>query len=89
LREYVRWYEWGGESIQEIGTRPGHSGADESRLLKILADATHAETVKLPPEDYLRLCIWLDANVPFYGTYEKEAHLAQKAGQSVPPPTVQ
>lgn len=89
LRPYVRWYEWGGESIQEIGTRPGHSGADESRLLKILKDATHAEHVRLPPEDYMRLCIWLDANVPFYGTYEKEAELAQKAGQAVPPPPVQ
>jgi len=86
LREYVRWYEWGGESIQEIGTRPGHSGADESRLLKVLTDKTHAKDVSLPPEDNLRLCIWLDSNVPFYGTYEKETQLAQKAGQAVSPP---
>ncbi len=89
LREYVRWYEWGGASIQEIGTRPGHSGADESRLLKVLKDAVHADHVNLPPEDYLRLCIWLDANVPFYGTYENEAQLAQKAGRAVPPPSIQ
>jgi len=89
LREYVRWYEWGGESIQEIGTRPGHSGADESRLLKVIEDATHAKAVALPREDYLRLCLWLDANVPFYGIYEKEAQSAQKAGQTVPPPLVQ
>jgi hypothetical protein len=89
LRDYVRWYEWGDKSIQEIGTRPGHGGADESRLLKVLKDAAHAEHVRLPPEDYLRLCIWLDANVPFYGTYEKEAQLAQKAGWAVPPPPVQ
>jgi hypothetical protein len=89
LRKYVRWYEWGDESIQEIGTRPGHSGADESRLLAILNDATHARQVELPPEDCLHLCIWLDANVPFYGTYEKDAQVAQKAGQAVPPPPVQ
>jgi len=89
LRAYVRWYEWGEKSIQEIGTRPGHSGADESPLLKVLRDATHAEHVSLPPEDYLRLCIWLDANVPFYGTYEKEAQSAQKAGQAVPAPSAQ
>ncbi len=89
LRQYVRWYEWGGESIQEIGTRPGHSGADESRLLNVLKDMTHTESINLPPEDYRRLCIWLDANVPFYGTYEKEAQLAQKAGQVVPAPSVQ
>ena len=32
---------------------------------------------------------WLDANAPFYGTYEKEAQLAQQTGQTVAPPTVQ
>jgi hypothetical protein len=89
LRPYVRWYEWGGNSIQEIGTRPGHIGADESRLLKILEDPTHTQDLKLPEEDYLRLCIWLDANVPFYGTYEKDAQTAQQAGRAVPPPTLQ
>ncbi len=89
LRPHVRWYEWGGASIREIGTHPGHIGADESRLLKIIEDATHARHVKLPEEDYLRLCLWLDANAPFYGTYEKEAQVAQQAGHSVPPPAVQ
>jgi hypothetical protein len=89
LRPYVRWYEWGGQSIREIGTQPGHSGADESRLLKIVQDATHKQHVQLPREDYLRLCLWLDANAPFYGTYEKEAQAAQQAGRSVPPPEVQ
>ena len=29
------------------------------------------------------------ANVPFYGTYEKEAEVAQQAGRTVPPPEVQ
>lgn len=54
-----------------------------------MEDATHAGRINLPKEDYLRLCIWLDANAPFYGTYEKEAQLAQKAGRVVPPPPVQ
>ncbi len=89
LRPYVRWYEWGGKSIREIGTQPGHSGADESRLLQVLRDTTHQQQVQLPQEDYLRLCLWLDANVPFYGTYEKEAQIAQQAGRVVPPPELQ
>ena len=89
LRDYVRWYEWGSSSIREIGTQPGHSGADESRLLKVVHDATHAGCVSLPKEDYVRLCIWLDGNAPFYGTYEKQAQLAQKAGRALPPPQVQ
>lgn len=89
LKPYVRWYEWGDRSIREIGTRPGQIGADESPLLRILRDATHAEHVSLPQDDYLRLCIWLDGNAPFYGTYEKEANLAQQAGQAVPAPALQ
>jgi hypothetical protein len=89
LKPYVRWYEWGDKSIREIGTRPGEIGADQSRLLRILRDQIHAEHVNLPRDDYLRLCIWLDANVPFYGTYEKGTNVAQQAGQAVPPPTVQ
>jgi len=89
LKPYVRWYEWGGASIHEIGTRPGQSGADESGLLRILDDELHAEHVMLPPHDKLRLCIWLDANAPFYGTYDKETQIAQKAGRAVPPPKLQ
>ena len=89
LKPFVRWYEWGGASIHEIGTRPGQSGADESRLLKILDDDSHREQVELSPQDYRKLCIWLDANAPFYGTYDKEAQFAQKAGRTVSPPQVQ
>lgn len=89
LREYVRWHEWGGKSITQMVTRPGHIGADESPLLKVLEDSVHAECVDLPEEDLLSLQIWLDANAPFYGTYEQPAQLAQKAGQAVPPPLVQ
>ena len=47
------------------------------------------QATALVHEAYLRLCLWLDANVPFYGTYEKEAQLAQQAGRAVPPPEVQ
>ena len=89
LKPYVRWYEWGGASIHEIGTRPGQIGADESRLLRILDDEHHAGHVTLPPPDTLRLCLWLDANAPFYGTYDKETQIAQKAGHAVPPPRLQ
>ena len=89
LKPFVRWYEWGDKTIREIGTEPGRSGADESRLLKVIADKTHARHVTLSPEDDLCLTLWLDANVPFYGTYEKETQLAQQTGQAVPPPSVQ
>jgi hypothetical protein len=89
LRPYIKWYEWGGSSITQEVTRPGRIGADESPLMKILADQTHKEQVNLGPEDRLRLYIWLDGNVPFYGTYGKEEQLAQKAGKVVSPPILQ
>jgi len=89
LRPYVKWYEWGGASITQEVSRPGRIGADESPLMKVLADATHKEHVNLTAEDLRRLCIWLDGNVPFYGTYGKEQQLAQKAGKPVAPPILQ
>jgi hypothetical protein len=89
LKPYLRWYEWGGASITATATYPGRIGADESRLMKILADATHRSHVSLPKEDRDRLLLWLDANVPFFGTYEAAALQQQRAGKAVPPPTVQ
>jgi hypothetical protein len=89
LRPYLRWYEWGGNSISGAVTSPGRLGADESRLTAILADPTHARSVKMPPDDRQRLLVWLDGNVPFYGVYDKEQQRRQQAGLPVEPPEVQ
>jgi hypothetical protein len=86
---YLRWYEWGDASITGAVTRPGRIGAEESRLTKILADAAHARSLKMPTEDRERLLIWLDGNVPFYGTYEKDPQRQQQAGVAVAPPEIQ
>lgn len=89
LKPFLRWYEWGGASISQIATHPGRIGADESALTRILADERHGAKVELSAEDRRRLYLWLDANVPFYGTYAKESQLAQRAGQAVEPPAFQ
>ncbi|MCY2995230.1 MAG: hypothetical protein NTY19_46315 [Planctomycetota bacterium] len=89
LRPFVRWYEWGGQSIGQITTRPGHGGADESPLAKILADATHVLALRLSTDDRRRINLWLDGNAPFYGTYSKAEQHAQLSGQAVAPPRVQ
>ena len=86
LRPYVRWYEWGGRSISPIVTRPGRIGADASPLTKILADATHAGRMKLTDLERRRLYIWLDANVPFYGSYETAAQGPGRAARPAGPP---
>jgi len=89
LRRHVRWHEWGGQSITQTVTRPGHCGADESPLSAILDDADHRPHLELPQADRRRLYIWLDANVPFYGTYQEDAQTRQRAGHAVPPPKLQ
>lgn len=89
LKPYVRWHEWGGQSISQIATRPGHNGADESPLSAILDDPTHAPEVKMPDADRRRLYLWLDANAPFYGTYSRDEQLAQQKGEAVALPLAQ
>ncbi len=89
LRPFVRWYEWGDKSISQTVSRPGHCGADESRLLNVLADDNHQPHLKIPAAELRRLVIWLDANAPFYGTYRRDAQQRQLAGDAVPPPALQ
>jgi len=89
LRPFVRWYEWGGQSIHQTVTIPGRCGVDSSPLTSILEDATHKPTVRLSAAERQRLHIWLDGNAPFYGTYAERARRAQLAGEPVPPPHLQ
>jgi hydrazine synthase alpha subunit-like protein len=88
LRPFLRWYEWGGASINQTVTIPGRMGADESPLTAILDDETH-RSIELPQADRRRLNLWLDANVPFYGTYSQREQLAQQQGQAVAVPKMQ
>ena len=48
-------------------TIPGEFGARASRLLDYLDERHYG--VDLPPEDRLRITLWLDANSEFYGSY--------------------
>jgi len=89
LKPFLRWHEWGGASIAQVVTLPGRIGADESRLTKILDDATHAAGANLSDADRQRLYIWLDSNAPFYGTYDREEQAAQRRGELVAAPKVQ
>ncbi|MBN1817446.1 MAG: hypothetical protein JW828_08795 [Sedimentisphaerales bacterium] len=89
LRPFVRWYEWGGDSIEPIISRPGRIGADESPLTRIIIDRTHAEHVKLEETELRRLYLWLDGNVPFYGAYGTDEQYAQQHGMVIPPPALQ
>lgn len=85
LKPFLRWYEWGGASISQIATHPGQIGADASPLTAILDDATHRAALQWSDAERRRLYLWLDANVPFYGTYSHAEQLAQRNGASIAP----
>ncbi len=84
LQPYVRW-----PSYDAAASRPGQAGADLSPLSALLLGERHRHHVEVPDEDLRLLYLWLDAQVPFYGTYEEEALAAQQLGQPAPPPDLQ
>jgi hypothetical protein len=89
LKPYLRWYEWGGASISQIATHPGEIGADASKLTIVLADQNHGSELGWTDAERRQLYLWLDANVPFYGTYDRAEQLAQRDGKAVAPPSFQ
>jgi len=70
-------------------SRPGQITADRSKLAAILTSQTHRKYVEVPDNELRILYLWLDANAPFYGTYEEEGLAAQKLGAAIPPPRLQ
>jgi len=89
LKPYLRWYEWGGASIQQVATLPGRCGADESPLTAILDDENHRDLPNFADADRRTLYLWLDANVPFYGVYDRRERQKILNGERVAPPRLQ
>ncbi|MCS7238649.1 MAG: hypothetical protein NZ899_10330 [Thermoguttaceae bacterium] len=89
LRPYVAFFEWGGASIDQIVTRPGRMGARMSRLAAIIDDSLHRQEVRLSDQERRVIYLWLDANVPFYGTYDRALQAAQLRGEIIPVPEIE
>ena len=89
LQPYVRYYEWGGNNIRYMSTLPGMCGADMSPLTGILDDENHGAKLSLSEEDRRLIYLWLDANAPFYGVYDKSEQAKQQAGEKVSVPELQ
>lgn len=88
LRSFVRYYEWGENSISQITTRPNEMPAGVSPLFKII-DGSHKDKVNLNDEERRNLYLWLDGNAAFYGCYSPAEQLAQMKGEAIPPPKLQ
>ncbi len=83
LLPYLRW-----PSPDEV-TFPGQLGADTSPLSAILTGTSHRRYVELDDRDLRTIFLWLDAHVPFLGSYEIDDIRAQRAGQRIAPPRLQ
>jgi hypothetical protein len=83
LKPYVRWPSY------DAVTRPGEVGADASPLSGILVGEKHRKYVQVPDEALRTFYLWLDAHVPFYGTYDEAELAAQRRGEAVGPPALQ
>ena len=83
LKPYLRW-----PSYDHV-TRPGQLGADASPLSAILTHADHRRYASLPDTALRTFYLWLDAHVPFYGSYEESDMAAQRLGHAVPPPRLE
>ena len=89
LAPYLRWYQWGGDTIARITSLPGEGGADMSPLSTILEDAHHGEKLELSDAERRTLYLWLDANVPFYGTGDLDGEARQLRGEAIDVPEAQ
>lgn len=83
LKPFLRW------PSPDAVTRPGAVGADASPLSAILTGQKHRKYMEVPNEDLRTIYLWLDAHVPFYGTYEEKDLQSQRLGLAVPPPSLQ
>ena len=59
-------------------TLPNTFGSRVSALVKMLDEGHH--DVELSPEEWERLCTWIDANALFYGTYDTKEQAKQLKG---------
>ncbi|MEW6236029.1 MAG: hypothetical protein AB1656_11630 [Candidatus Omnitrophota bacterium] len=89
LRPYVRWFEWGDKTIDEIATYPGRTPSIVSPLIGILEDENHAGKIHLEDSERRRLYLWLDGNAAFFGSYSHPEQIAQRRGEAIPPPSLQ
>jgi len=64
-------------------TTPGKFGARASKLLAMLDKGHHG--LKLSPEDFHRITLWLDCMSMFYGVFEREGGKVQLTGGTAKP----
>ena len=67
LEHPPEYFTVGGSMAHAPAVPPYTYGSHQSRLIKLLRRGH--EDVKLPREDMIKLVTWIDANVPFYGSY--------------------
>ena len=88
LAPYLKYYDWSSATIRCISSKPGLTGSVVSPLVQLLNDENHKDKIILSDQDRRTLYLWLDANVPFYGTGDAEEQVKQKTGAVITVPEV-
>ena len=84
LIQHVSYSTWGQPGPRDALSEPLRFGAWGSPLLTLL-EKGHGK-VKLSPEEWERLTIWMDANGEFYGTFDAAEQKRQLAGEAIAAP---
>ncbi|MDR1493243.1 MAG: NPCBM/NEW2 domain-containing protein [Planctomycetaceae bacterium] len=79
LRKYVFFFD--DPTWTTSKTISGKFGAQASKLYRLLKDGHYG--VKLSPDEWKRIVLWLDNNADFYGAYDDIRE--QRAGKTVTP----
>ena len=88
LINYVAYTFWGApEGNYEPRTEPLRFGAVASKLTRLLKEGHYG--VKLTPEEWERLNVWIDANALFYGTFNVKDQERQQQGERIEGPELE
>jgi hypothetical protein len=77
IQEFVGPKPEGADAMGYAPAVPPYTyGSHQSALIKILREG-HYDT-ELSQEEFIRLCTWVDANAPYYGSYFGRRNIAHK-----------
>jgi hypothetical protein len=77
IQEFIGPKPEGAEGMGYAAAVPPYAyGSHKSKLIAVLRAGHYG--VKLPPEEFIRLVTWVDANAPYYGSYFGRRNIAYR-----------
>ena len=88
--KYVSWIPtYNGQEANILKIEPGRWGAKNSLLAKVIQtgheDREGKPRIQLSDDERLRLCMWMDLNVPYYESSDSNYRANRGCRQQIPP----